>query len=114
MAWLYAINEDNTINEWKGDSGPMSNAYWTSTVEEAIANNWNYEVYDGKAICVEYLAKPRIGVNMRVGSPYARSYSAQDYWTTTKVTEILEEFVDSDNRLNVKFKTKNSVYWWKQ
>lgn len=114
MAWMYALKEDGSINEWKGDSGPMSNAYWSATVEEAIANNWDHEIRDGKAICYDYFAKPRIGVNMRVGSPYGRSYSCQDYWTTTKVTEILEEYNDDQNRLNVKFRTLNSIYWWRE
>jgi hypothetical protein len=37
-----------------------------------------------------------------------RSYSFQDYWTTTLVTEIIEEREDY-----VKFKTGNSVYEWR-
>ena len=119
MAWMYEINEDGSISEWKGDSGPMSTAYWTTTISECEKNNIEYYIQDDngfdRVIAYEHMAKPRVGVSMRVGSPYSRSYNSnKDYWPTTKVTEILEEFVDSDNRLNVKFKTKNSVYWWKQ
>ncbi len=51
--------------------------------------------------------RPIIGCLMQVGSVTARSYSDQDYWTTTPVTEILEETEDY-----VKFKTKNSIYEW--
>ncbi len=37
-----------------------------------------------------------------------RTYSSQDYWTTTPVTEILE-----DTNEFVRFKTRNSEYEWK-
>jgi hypothetical protein len=46
---------------------------------------------------------------MLVGSVTARSYSDQDYWLTTKVTEILEE-EEKDGQLYVRFKTGNSIY----
>lgn len=49
--------------------------------------------------------KPRIGWAIKVGSNFARSYSGQDWWMTTPVTEILEE---KDNY--IKFKTGNSEY----
>lgn len=45
------------------------------------------------------------GWAVRVGSISARTFSAQDYWTTTLITEILESTEDS-----VRFKTGNSVY----
>lgn len=45
------------------------------------------------------------GWAVRVGSITARSYSYQDYWTTTPITEILESTEDS-----MRFKTGNSVY----
>lgn len=51
--------------------------------------------------------KPTIGCSMRVGSINTRTYSDQDWWMTTEVTEILEETDDK-----VKFKTKNSTYIW--
>lgn len=61
--------------------------------------------YDG----IEYNGhRPLVGYNMQVGSPYARTYAGQDYWTTTQVTEILEEREDY-----VRFKTGNSEYVWK-
>jgi hypothetical protein len=72
---------------------------------EAIAWNENRtfkEVVD---------SKPVVGCSLLVGSVTARSYSAQDYWLTTVVTEILEEKRDKDGHLEfVKFKTKNSEY----
>lgn len=49
--------------------------------------------------------KPTIGCSFLVGSATARTYSHQDYWLTTVVTEILEETEEY-----VKFKTGNSVY----
>lgn len=51
--------------------------------------------------------RPTIGCSMLVGSGTARSYSAQDYWLTTVVTEIIEDKEDY-----VKFKTGNSIYEW--
>jgi hypothetical protein len=54
---------------------------------------------------------PVIGCSVLVGSVTARSYSYQDYWLTTKVTEILEEEKDEDGMyLRIKFKTENSIY----
>jgi len=72
---------------------------------EAIA--WNEdgtfkEVVDGK---------PVVGCSVLVGSITARSYSNQDYWLTTKVTEIGEEVRNEDGLLEkVRFKTENSEY----
>jgi hypothetical protein len=55
--------------------------------------------------------KPTVGCSLLVGSVTARSYSDQDYWLTTQVTEILEEKFTEDGYLElVKFKTKNSLY----
>jgi hypothetical protein len=52
--------------------------------------------------------RPTIGCSMLVGSVTARTYSEQDFWLTTPVTEILEEREDY-----VRFKTGNSEYeWW--
>ena len=53
--------------------------------------------------------RPVVGCSMLVGSVTARSYSTQDYWLTTPVTEILEE-KEEDGQLYVRFKTGNSVY----
>jgi hypothetical protein len=56
--------------------------------------------------------KPTVGYSMLVGSVSARSYSDQDYWLTTVVTDILEE-INSDDVHYIKFKTGNSEYeWW--
>lgn len=54
---------------------------------------------------------PVVGCSVLVGSVTARSYSSQDYWLTTVVTEILEEIKDENGRMElVRFKTDNSVY----
>jgi hypothetical protein len=56
-------------------------------------------------------SKPVVGCSLLVGSVTARSYSSQDYWLTSKVTEVLEERRNSDGMMEfVKFKTENSIY----
>lgn len=81
------------VTDGKGDIGGLSKAI-----------KWN-ENGTFKEVISE---RPTIGCSMLVGSVTARSYSEQDYWLTTEVTEILEESDDY-----VKFKTKNSEYqWW--
>lgn len=49
--------------------------------------------------------KPVVGCSLLVGAVTARSYSGQDYWLTTIVTEILEE-----REGYIRFKTGNSEY----
>jgi hypothetical protein len=88
-----------------GDSGQMSQAI--------------FPVFDqdtGKMIDKEIQenARPQIGAVMIVGSHYARSYSAQDWWQTTLITEILEERTEDDGVEYVRFKTGNSEYEWKR
>ena len=87
----------------RGDSGTMSMALLPT-----------YE--DGKVVDVEYIhnARPQIGYVMRIGSIYARSYSAQDWWQTTVITEILEDTVNEDGSEYVKFRTGNSIYEWRK
>ena len=83
-----------------GDSGGMSIAL-------------TYGQYDLEQ---EENARPRVGVVMRVGRHFARSYSAQDWWQTTLITEILEErTVETEEGKEdyVKFRTGNSVYEWR-
>lgn len=75
-----------------GDEGGMSMIYWME---------------DGK-VKTEHGQKPRLGAGIRVGSINGRSYASQDYWSTTPVTEILEE-----TETMVRFKTRsNSEYIW--
>jgi hypothetical protein len=83
-----------------GDSGNMSTALWKDPVSGELETEHN--------------AVPRVGVVMRVGSSYARSYSGQDYWQTTFINEILEEITDPENPgfLYIRFKTGNSEYEW--
>lgn len=80
------------ITDNAGDQGARSEAIaWNEdgTFKEVVSN------------------RPTVGCSMLVGSVTARSYSHQDYWLTTPVTEILE-----DRGNYVKFKTGNSVYEW--
>lgn len=52
--------------------------------------------------------RPKVGWAVRVGSIVGRTFSGQDWWQTTIITEILE---DTPNM--VRFKTGNSEYVWK-
>lgn len=79
------------VGDGAGDSGQMSQAMALEDDQVVIKSD-----------------RPTLGCFMRVGSHYGRSYSDQDYWTTTPVTEIIEETEDY-----VKFRTRNSLYeWW--
>jgi len=80
------------VSDGAGDSGSMSTII--NIVDEKLVEEENQ--------------KPRLGWAIRVGTNFARSYSRQDWWMTTKVTEILEE---TDKY--VRFKTKNSEYEWR-
>lgn len=54
---------------------------------------------------------PTVGCSMLVGSVTARSYSSQDYWLTTPITEIIELRKDENNLIEYcRFKTQNSEY----
>ena len=80
-----------------GDSGSSS---------QAIA--WN----DDKTFKEVVGHSPVVGCSMKVGGLNARSYSNQDWWLTTPITEILEEIKEDDSHY-VRFKTGNSEYeWW--
>ena len=89
-----------------GDSGNMSQAL--------------FPVYDddGKIMDMALAwsgcdhAPPEVGTAMRVGSSYARTYSSQDWWQTTMITEILETRETPEGKY-VRFKTCNSEYEWR-
>lgn len=85
------------ISDGEGDSGNMSCAYSVS----------------GGELITEHEAKPRVGVVMLVGSYSARTFDAQDWWQTKRVTEILEEHVDDEGDQWVRFRTQNSEYVWR-
>jgi len=94
MYSMYKIGDRNC-----GDSGGMSMCFWNDeTIKETSARvKWEHD------------ARPRVGVHMRVGSVFARTMQAQDWWQTNEITEILE---DTPNY--VKFKTKSgSIYEWR-
>ena len=86
-----------------GDSGLMS-----------LAQIPTFDQGTGKIVDVEQIhnARPQVGASMRVGTPFARTFEAQDWWQTTLITEILEERKEEDGREYVRFKTGNSEYEW--
>jgi hypothetical protein len=98
--WMYAIDSAGNTIELKGDSGGMSTAHKVSQDGRRFEERKDY-------------AEPEVGYCMQVGSHYARSYSAQDWWMTTPVTEIVSRSVLEDGRTEVVFKTKNSTYKWR-
>jgi len=91
-----------------GDAGPMSMAFIPIRDEK------------GELVKIEeeHNARPRVGVAMRVGSMMARSFHHQDWWQTTPITEITDEWEDTDEfgevTKCVRFKTGNSTYVWKE
>ena len=88
------------MSDHAGDSGPMSMAIVPKP--------------EGGYPDTEDNARPRVGVAMRVGSIYARSFSHQDWWQTTVITEILEDRTEEDGSEYVRFKTGNSEYEWRK
>jgi len=97
--WMYALREDGSVINHKGDSGPLSAAH-------KVAKNG--KEFEG----VTYNAEPQIGCCMQVGTPFSRTFSNQDWWMTTPVTEIVYREVNDDDIVTVVFKTKNSTYKW--
>ena len=75
-----------------GDSGIMSKAVWLENGKPKDEDN----------------ARPRVGVRMVVGSWGTSTYSDQDFWVTTEIVEILEEYENE-----VTFRTNNSMYIWR-
>ena len=80
-----------------GDSGPMCQ----------ILDSESYKP-------IPDVTYPRVGCGVRVGSHYARSYVSQDWWQTSPVLEILQEYINDEGYWTVKFKTRNSIYIWKE
>jgi len=87
---MYSLRRER---DGAGDSGLVSDALWLK---------------DDK-LQKEHNARPRVGVAIQVGSPFARTMQWQDWWQTSLCTEIL---IDEENY--VKFKTGNSIYEWKK
>jgi hypothetical protein len=81
----------------------------------SLAQIPTYDQDTGKIADIEYIheARPQIGASMRVGSIAARSFTSQDWWQTTLITEILEERTEEDGTEYVRFKTGNSEYEWR-
>ena len=71
----------------------------------------NYQCEPDDLMLVQRLVPTYILGALLVGSVTARSYSSQDYWLTTVVTEIIEERKNEAGYLEfVRFKTSNSEY----
>jgi len=101
MAWMYK-EIDGEISPHYGDCGPMSEAIWPDDWDKCYAS-------EKTDVNTEPNARPRVGVVIRVGSPFARSYSSQDWYQTSQIVEILE-----DTPEQVRFETKSgSIYVWK-
>jgi hypothetical protein len=63
---------------------------------------------EGEEVRHEHNARPRVGVKLRVGSLYGRSFAAQDWWCTNWITQVLE-----DTPQRILFETASgSVYEW--
>jgi hypothetical protein len=80
-----------------GDSGPMCQ----------ILDAESYMPIEGETY-------PRVGCGVRVGSYIGRTYSMQDWWQTSPITEIIQESIDDAGFWTVRFKTRNSTYTWKE
>jgi hypothetical protein len=77
-----------------GDSGLLSKRHWPDKHEDKDPT-------------------PVVGASMQVGSFYARTYQAQDYWVTTPITEIVS-VVETGDETTVVFKTRSgSTYTWR-
>jgi len=88
-------------SDGQGDSGPLFRAVrWPEGVLSATIDQLERVGETGEII---------VGCCMYCGSITARSYSAQDWWLTSPVTEILETG-ETDKGSWAKVKTGNSVY----
>lgn len=85
------------VSDGAGDSGMAWDVF---DYDKTIENGEYVFLEDAKGLI-------RVGCGIRCGSISARSYSHQDWWQCSPVTEILEV---NDEKTWVKFKTKNSVY----
>lgn len=94
MATLFKMHEDGT-REYKDAGKRIQAIAWNEdrTFKEVVSN------------------EPTVGCSLLIGSITARSYSDNDYWLTTPITEILEEERDEDDDvIAIRFKTENSEY----
>jgi len=87
MATLLKIHDDGR-EEFKEGGARVDAIKYTNGLFDSVAGH-----------------KPIVGCSLLVGSVTARSYSDQDYWLTTEITEILEETEEY-----CLFKTLNSTY----
>ena len=71
---------------------------------------WDEDKEEGIELPCDY---PEVGWCLKVGTPYARTFGAQDWWRTSPITEILEETEEEDST-RVVFKTGNSEYVWRK
>ena len=84
-----------------GDSGPVWRVYDGKVAVKEQKYEW---IEDASGLV-------RVGDGIRVGSLTARSYSYQDWWQCSPVTEIVEVKKNDEGKAYwVKFKTGNSTY----
>jgi len=79
------------VRDDMGDAGPMLVAI---------------DRYDGNKSMGE-MGEIKVGYSVKCGSLFARSFSSQDYWLTTAVTEIYDV---NEDKTFARFKTGNSEY----
>jgi len=79
------------VGDGVGDSGPMLESINPETLETTSG-------------------VIKVGCRIRCGSIYARTYASQDWWLTSKVTEIFDH-EEGEFSSSCKFRTEsNSVY----
>lgn len=87
----------------RGDSGPSWSLFDADATIKSKQYQWVNDARPGEV---------RIGCGIRVGSLTARTYSAQDWWQCSGVSEILETSeVDENGEYEwIRFKTNKSTY----
>lgn len=89
------------VRDGAGDSGMLLQSY----KEPKGAKYHSDLVPDGEN------GELKIGNWVECGSPYARTYSAQDFWRCTPIKEFLEIKKDENGEvIYVRFMTRNSEY----
>lgn len=85
-----------------GDSGPkLISRKWPEGKDKAFLEEIKPFGVNGEL---------HLGCSIECGSITARSYSSQDFWLTTNITEFLSVEGPEDCATKVTFKTGNSIY----
>lgn len=84
-----------------GDSGPAWSVYDGDIAKSERRYQWLEDAH----------GLVRVGCGIRIGGITARSYSYQDWWQCSPVSEILRVETDEEgDPVEVEFKTGNSIY----